>query len=161
MNNRAIDEFFEKNGLWDSVQKHVRPPNEMWGLQVGRFPVLIQTQENADRMRIVAFLGDADELDSQELLRLLQANYHTALDARYAITDDGHLVSVFLHPFEELTLGQFILGFCQAIGCAETCGSAYSSGNMVFGHTSGSNGSEAEHGTEDYRSALIAKIRGA
>ena len=133
MTNRDIDRFFADHILPERVQKQVRPPNEMWLLRVGRFPVLIQTQENADRMRIVAFIAEEPDLEPDELTRLLQANYHSALDARYALTDDGALVSVFLHPFAELGPEQFVLGFCQVLNCAETCGSHYSGGTMTFG----------------------------
>jgi hypothetical protein len=136
VDNQDIDRFFTDSGLMDRIDRQDRPPTATWIFQAGRFPVLIQTQENANRMRIVAFIGDAAALGRDEMTTLLEANYHTALDARYALADD-QLVAVFLHPFRELTLTQFILGLYQTVNCAETCGSTFTGGTMVFGSSGG------------------------
>ena len=101
MNNRDIDSFFRDTKLLDLVEKIERYPNIIWGFSAGRYQMMIQTQENVNRMRIVAFIANESNLDQSELYKLLEANYHSALDARYALTD-GRLVSLFLHPFEEI-----------------------------------------------------------
>ena len=49
------------------IDRQDRPPTATWIFQAGRFPVLIQTQENANRMRIVAFIGDAAALGREAL----------------------------------------------------------------------------------------------
>lgn len=157
MNNAAIDAFFKESGLSESIETYVRPPNAMWMFQAGRFPCLIQTQESANRMRIVAFIADASRLDREELVRLMEANYHSALDARYALTDDK-LVSVFLHPFAELSHTQFVLGLYQTISCAETCGSTYTGGTMVFGRSHGGGAGQAEGTVPDLLSQLRRAI---
>ncbi len=136
MDNQDIDRFFEESDLADSVEKQMRPPNAIWTFKAGSFPMFIQTQESANRMRIVAFVAEADALGEEELIELLEANYHSALDARYAVTD-GYVVSAFLHPFRELTFTQFLLGLYQTIHCAETFGTSYSGGTMVFGASGG------------------------
>lgn len=132
MHNRDIDEFFDDAGLTHLVQRTEHPPNVIWQFQGFGFPIFIQTQESADRMRIVAFITEAKGLGVQDLGALLEANYHTALDARYALTD-GNLVAVFLHPFEELSVVAFVSGLYQVMNCANTCGGAFSGGTMVFG----------------------------
>lgn len=137
MDNQDIDRFFADSGLTERIERIDRPPTAMWIFQAGRFPVLIQSQENANRMRIVAFIAEAAELDRDGLATLLEANYHTALDARYALADN-QLVAAFLHPFRELTLTQFILGLYQTVNCAETCGTTFTGGTMVFGAPGGS-----------------------
>lgn len=163
MNNRDIDKFFDDCGLTNSIEKHVRPPNEMWTFAAGQFPMLIQTQESANRMRIVAFIADAASTDAALLRQMLEANYHSALDARYALTD-GKVVSVFLHPFAELTKSQFVLGLYQTVSCAATFGSSYSGGTMFFGAAHGGNGNGADAGqaeaeTAAYLDELVRLIR--
>lgn len=132
MNNLEIDQYFAEAGLSDAVHRESHPPTEVWLFMAGDHQVMIQTQESANRIRIVVFIGESRELDRDELESLLEANYHSALDARYAIAE-GHLVAAFLHPFEELTAEQFVLGLYQVIGCAETYGGANSGGTLVFG----------------------------
>lgn len=132
MDNKNINEFFEKNGLLSSVQNDVSPPSSRWIFQAAGFPILIQTQEDVDRLRIVAFISDASNVSNDELNELMNANYHSAMDARYALTDDK-LVSVFLHPLAELTEEQFSQGLYQVINCAETCGTTNSGGTLIFG----------------------------
>ncbi|GIW78678.1 MAG: hypothetical protein KatS3mg105_0485 [Gemmatales bacterium] len=143
MNNRDIDRFFEEQGLQGTIEKIVRPPNEMWHFRAAGLPILIQTQENANRMRIVAFIAEAAELQGGELLQMLQANYHTTLDARYAVTDDGHIVAAFLHPLAELSADQFADGLIQVFNCAVSFGTDYTAGSLIFGerHSQVTNGS--------------------
>lgn len=52
-------------------------------------------------MRIIMPIGDADEIDKESLLRMMQANFDSALDARYAIAQ-GSLWGVFIHPLGSL-----------------------------------------------------------
>lgn len=129
MKNRDIDAFFERHRLTAQVEKSVRPPSETWSFRTGPFSVLIQTQEDADRLRIVAFISDAADLDRDHLRRLLEANAHSTLDARYALVE-GRLVSAFLHPLRETSHAQFVLGLYQTLHCAETCGSSFSGGTL-------------------------------
>ncbi len=132
MDNTDIDRFFEDSDLVDWVERQERMPNVIWSFHAGPFPMFIQTQENANRMRIVAFIAETTDLDREDLIEILEANYHSALDARYAVTDE-YVVSAFLHPFRELTFTQFLMGMYQTIHCAETFGDTYSGGTMFFG----------------------------
>jgi hypothetical protein len=160
MTNRDIDQFFRDSNLDEHVERNERPPNVMWFMQAGNTPILIQTQEDANRMRIVGFIEDDILLDKAELVRLLEANYHTALDVRYAITDN-RLVAAFIHPLAELTSTQFILGFHQVVSCAEICGREYSGGTMVFGATEGGGTAGAVEGAAgSWLQRLAGKIRG-
>lgn len=159
MDNQDIDRFFEESDLEEVVQRHERQPNVMWTFYADSFPVLIQTQENVNRMRIVVFIGDASSLERDQIFTLLEANYHTALDARYAITDD-QVVSAFIHPFRELTLTQFISGLYQTIHCAETYGTEFSGGALVFGSSQRiQGGTSGIDGTvEEMMTAVVEKI---
>lgn len=153
MDNRDIDTFFRDSELTDAVERHADGPSVRWVFRAGRFPVLIQTQEEANRMRTVVFIADADQLNEDFLRIALEANYRSALDARYAISE-GNLVAAFIQPFRELTLTQFILGLYQTINCAETCGSTFTGGTMIFGVTDRPPGTEPDEPPTEAEGAI-------
>lgn len=64
--------------------------------------------------------------------RLLQANYHSALDPRYAV-EDGELVAAFLHPLSTLSEDQFYSALQQVTEMAWTFGTSYSSSEIIYG----------------------------
>lgn len=138
MTNDDIDLFFNKVGLADHVVKQAHEPSCVWTFQAGPHPVLIQTQASANRMRIVSYIAEQPDVEPNQLIEMLEANYHSALDARYGLAD-GYVVAAFLHPFKELDGNQFVLGLYQVISCAETFGTYYSGGTMVFGEQNSSN----------------------
>jgi hypothetical protein len=63
---------------------------------------------------------------------MMQANFDTALDARYAIAQ-GRIWGVFIHPLAELEREQLISGIAQTVNLARTYGTLYSGGAIVFG----------------------------
>ena len=93
--------------------------------------VLVVSDANADRMRIMTPVARADELEPDILQRLLQANFDAVLDARYAIGQKT-LWSTYIHPLSPLTPEQFYSGLAQVVVAAETFGTTYSSGVLVF-----------------------------
>ncbi|MFK8053017.1 MAG: hypothetical protein AB8F65_08570 [Woeseiaceae bacterium] len=94
--------------------------------------LLIIADPNADRMRVLTPVNEADALDSDELRRLMQANFDSALDARYAIAN-GMLWSTFIHRLGSLNDEELLSGIGQTINTADTFGTTYTSGEMVFG----------------------------
>ena len=103
-----------------------------WKFVVGKRDLLVVTDESHNRMRIMTPIIAQEQLDKEELTRLLEANYDRALDAKYALSD-GALWSVFTHPLKELTDEQFIGCVGQVATLAENFGSSYASGNLFFG----------------------------
>lgn len=103
-----------------------------WRLTVRDREVLVITDERADRMRVIASVARADALEPELLYRLMQANFDTALDARYAIAR-GTLWSAYIHPFGVLDDRQFVSGLAQVVNLALTFGSTFSSGSLSFG----------------------------
>jgi len=95
-------------------------------------PILIVTDARADRMRAMVPIRSVSEMSSEEVLRVMQANFDTALDARYAIAQ-GRLWGVYIHPLSPLEKDQFISGLGQAVNLAKTYGSLYTGGAMSFG----------------------------
>lgn len=95
-------------------------------------PVLLVFDVRADRMRLMSQITSADDLNAAELNRLMQANFDSALDARYAIAQ-GMVWSTFLHPLSSLTGPDFVSGLAQTVTCVKTYGTTFSSGTTVFG----------------------------
>lgn len=107
----------------------------LWQLRIesiGDKTITVITDTNADRMRIVIPIRKADDLNQEEMYRILQANYDSALDARYAI-GQGILWSTFIHPLSSLNDKDFLSGMGQTINIVTTYGKTYSSGMFTFG----------------------------
>jgi len=88
--------------------------------------------EKADRMRIITPVAQSGIATDEILLRMMQANYDAVLDARYAMANDI-IWAVFIHPLSSLTQDDFLSGVAQTVTAAETFGSSYTSGVIVFG----------------------------
>ena len=102
-----------------------------WYLEYNGHPTYVITDETADRMRVVVQIGPAENLDQAALFRMMQANFDSALDARYSIAR-GMLWSAYIHPLSPLSDDRFRAGFLQAINLAETYGTEYTSGGLRF-----------------------------
>ncbi len=87
---------------------------------------------NADRLRVIAPVTEAGALTAEELTRLMQANFDSALDARYALAK-GFLWAAFLHPLSTLDGADFGAGVAQTVNLVTTYGTSYNSGIHVFG----------------------------
>lgn len=87
--------------------------------------------ENANRMRIIAPIVKKEQLDEEEILNALVANFHSVLDVKYALSDEI-LWSVFAHPLQQLSEAQVVDAIQQVYAAAITFGGSYSSTNLVF-----------------------------
>ncbi|MEM9869251.1 MAG: hypothetical protein AAF765_16260, partial [Bacteroidota bacterium] len=87
--------------------------------------------ENANRMRIITPIVKREEIGEEELLNALVANFHSALDVKYALSDEI-VWSVFTHPLQELSEYQVIDAIRQVYAAALTFGTSYSSTSLVF-----------------------------
>lgn len=95
-------------------------------------PVIVIADARADRMRAMVPIASVEGLEAADLLRLMQANFDAALDARYAVAN-GRLWGVFIHPLSPLEKDQFLSGLVQTVTVARTYGTGYTSGGAVFG----------------------------
>ena len=95
-------------------------------------PVLIVMDVQANRMRAMVPIRSAEAMTLDELERVMQANFDSALDARYAIAQE-RLWSVYIHPLRELERDQLISGIAQTVNIAKTYGALYSGGATQFG----------------------------
>ncbi|WP_298434453.1 hypothetical protein [uncultured Jannaschia sp.] len=95
-------------------------------------PVLIVTDPRADRMRAMVPIRSAAGLTEADLRRMMQANFDSALDARYAVAE-GRVWAIFIHPFRALDRRQLIDGIGQTVNAALTYGTLFTSGALQFG----------------------------
>lgn len=95
-------------------------------------PVIVIADARANRMRAMVPIASAEGLSEEDLMRMMQANFDSALDARYAVAN-GRLWGVFIHPLSPLEKDQLLSGLVQTITVARTYGTAYTSGGAVFG----------------------------
>ena len=94
--------------------------------------VQVVTDPNSDRMRILVPITPVDNVAPELMKRLLQANFDTVLDARYAFARDI-VWSTYIHPLSVLSDEQFIDGLAQTVTAALTFGDSFSSGALSFG----------------------------
>jgi hypothetical protein len=136
MINQDIDRALGALDVRKNFSKEAKADTTIWRFAIGTTPAFIQTQSRMNRMRIVAQIGHPSNDERSDLTSLMEANYHSAIDCRYAIAD-GRLVAMFLHPLTELTQDQFISGLGQVISCVLTCGKENTGGALEYGKASG------------------------
>lgn len=85
------------------------------------------------RMRIVAPVGPLAELTPAQVVAILDANYHTTLDARYG-SSEGVLYAAFIHPLAPLTVEQVRSAVRQVASLVKTFGTTFSSGELSYGN---------------------------
>lgn len=116
---RALDPQAKSNGA-------------VWQMQVSDVAILIVTDESSDRMRAISPIREAEGIAPEDLTRMMQANFDSALDARYAI-GQGTLWSTFIHPLSPLEKDEFISGLGQVVNLAQSYGTLYSGGGLQYG----------------------------
>jgi hypothetical protein len=144
MNNQRLGVLIQ--GIADDVEGQ---PG-YWRFSLHDYPATVITDEKADRMRIIVPIAEIKDVDSDRLIRLMQANFDSALDARYSIAK-GILWSAYIHPLSELSEHQFIDGLAQAVNLAATYGTTYSSGALIFG------GGDSQGEQNKYYKAIIER----
>lgn len=113
-----VDSIVGSSGRWQAIYNKV--------------PLLILTDEDNDRMRIIAPITEVSKLDKELLLDCMTANFHSALDVKYAISD-GLLWSVYVHPLSPLTENEINSAVDQVHAAAVTFGTTFSSTPLLFG----------------------------
>lgn len=126
MNNTRLD------GLIRKIDEQAAGGSGVWQLTIEDRPLNVITDEDANRMRIITGVAHASALSREQLYRLMQANFDSALDARYSIAKEI-VWSTFIHPLSSLSDEQFVLGLGQVVNLANTYGSSFSSGVLRFG----------------------------
>ena len=125
MNNERLEVLIRK------IDKDVKGKPGFWRFTVENTVVTVVTDERADRMRIIIPIVEAKELDKKMMFRLMQANFDSALDARYSIAK-GLLWSAYIHPLSPLDDRTFLSAIGQSVNLLKTYGSNFSSGALIF-----------------------------
>ncbi|WP_050603106.1 hypothetical protein [Ruegeria sp. 6PALISEP08] len=115
-----------------ALDPEAQPFGPGFQMTVADVQVLVITDINADRMRAMVSIRSAETLSQEELVRMMQANFDSTLDARYAIAN-GTLWAAFIHPLSLLEKEQLISGLAQTVNIAKTFGTLYSGGAAEFG----------------------------
>lgn len=102
-----------------------------WRGSRAEVPVFVFSDDSHDRMRIMAPIGVVEDLDSDLLHLLLQANYDRALDARYAMRGN-ELWSVVVHPLATLATDDLPSLFDQVVTLVKNTGTTFASTELVF-----------------------------
>ncbi|WP_299764784.1 hypothetical protein [uncultured Dokdonia sp.] len=122
-----------------------------WQMKLKDLPMIVLTDETNDRMRIIAPIIEASRLDEELLLDCMTANFHSALDVKYAISD-GVLWSVYIHPLSPLNEAQVRDAVQQVFLAAATFGSSFSSTPLLFG-----GGNQSQQNVPAKKDSLIFK----
>ena len=93
----------------------------MWEFRLDGSRLLVATDPAQGRMRIMTPIAEAQALPEGAMERLLQANFDTALDARYAIAS-GLVWGTYINPLDSLTTRDFARGILQTKTLAATFG---------------------------------------
>ena len=127
MSTGRMDEIIRR---LDAKVKLPRPG--VWQLTVSERQVLVIADVLNNRMRILSPIGKTADMPDGLLKRMMQANFDTALDARYAI-GKGLVWATFIHPLKALHDRQFISAIGQTVNLTLTFGKTFSSGAMSYG----------------------------
>ncbi len=115
-----------------ALDPEVKVGPNIWEARIADTTLLVVSDPDNDRMRVMVPIGDAESLTPEELSRMMQANFDTALDGRYAIAQ-GLLWSVFIHPLGALEKDELISGIGQVINLSGSFGTLYSGGFLSYG----------------------------
>jgi hypothetical protein len=99
--------------------------------QIDGISVYLISDPANDRMRIIAPISRVTGIDPRIFEILLRANFHSSLDARYAISEDV-IFATYLHPISSLTPELIPSALAQVISLVKTFGTSFSSGAPVF-----------------------------
>ena len=104
----------------------------VWNFTYGGVQMIAVSDSNADRMRIIAPIVKQADIEPVQKDAMLEANYHSALDVRYAISN-GIVWTAYIHPLSPLDEAQVLSALDQVRQSALSFGTSYSSTGLVFG----------------------------
>jgi hypothetical protein len=125
MNNHYLD------GTLRAMTDEIEGGEGRWVLTWFDVELLVISDENADRMRVIALIDNAAELDKDQLQFLLEVNFERALDAKYTIWQD-QVWATFVHPLSWLSPDELKAGARQVVSLFHTYGTEFTSTGMSF-----------------------------
>lgn len=125
MTNEILEE------IYTSVSDSINGRLGGWRFYVDKVPMMSITDSAHNRMRIISPIGNSKNLNEALIKAALVANFHTALDVKYAVSD-GVLWSVFIHPLKELTAHQVKDAVSQVYHANVNFGTTFASTSLSF-----------------------------
>ncbi len=121
----------ELGTIFKNTAKVIQDQMGNWEFEIDTTRFICLTDEHYNRMRIISPITESMNITQDQLLKCMEANFHTALDVKYAISN-GILWAAFIHPLKELTQKQVIDAVGQVYSACKTFGSTYTSGDLFF-----------------------------
>lgn len=115
----------------------------VWRATRAEVPVYVLCDEEHNRIRAMAPIGELRTLDADFLALLLRANFDRALDAKFTLREN-EVWSLFVHPLSTLVSDDLGLFLDQVVALARNTGTTYASTDLIFGLD------EAAAGGEEY-----------
>lgn len=125
MDNAQLLEIFQTQ--CDSIEGEIGA----WQFQFDQRAMFCFTDESNNRMRIICPISMVASLDQQTIYDAMIANFHSALDVKYAISEEI-MWSIFVHPLKQLSIDQVKDALRQLYSSAETFGTTYNSTDLIF-----------------------------
>ena len=85
-------------------------------------------------MRIFTPILEEHELKVGQMKKMLEANFHAALDAKYSLYE-GFVIGVYTHPLLELDEKQMESAMTQVVNLSKNFGTSYTSTDVFFGQS--------------------------
>ena len=130
-NKMTIEKLFE---ILKVESSKVQGQTGNWQVEYKGLPLIVIVDVKANRMRIISPIVEDKKLTSADLVKLMEANFSRALDAKYSIYNKI-LWSSYAHPLGELTEAQFRDALNQVYNLVKNYGTTYTSTGVVFGET--------------------------
>ncbi len=117
--------------IYTSVSDSIQGNAGAWQFFIKETRLISITDESHNRMRIISPIADSNTLNDELIKAALVANFHTALDVKYAVSD-GVLWSVFIHPLKELSDDQVKSAVSQVYYANINFGTTFASTSLAF-----------------------------
>lgn len=128
MDNKKIEKALKK------VTQEIEGEIGNWQVLYNDFPLFVLTDESSNRMRIFTPILEEVDLKVGQMKRMLEANFHSALDAKYSLYE-GFVIGIYTHPLEELDEGQMVNAMRQVVNLSKNFGTSYTSTDVMFGQS--------------------------
>lgn len=119
----------ELAALLERTVEDFRQSPTHWQFAHQDIPMACLVDPHFDRMRFIAPITEVAELDDATKDAVLEANFHSALDARYG-SSNGLLFAAFIHPLSSLDEPLARSALDQVASLVLTFGTHYSSGTL-------------------------------
>jgi len=117
--------------IYISTSDSIQGDKGAWKFFIKDVQFVSFTDTNHNRMRIISPITDSNSLDDELIKAALVANFHTALDVKYAVSE-GVLWAVFIHPLKELSEHQVRDAISQVYHANVNFGTTFASTSLSF-----------------------------